>query len=664
MLTDLNKRRFSLKRDRAVLAAGRHLQALCGAVKSVTISSLLLRASTQTPGLFLRVLFVALLVAIPSLVGAPPASAHAFLLRSTPLDGATLDQAPAALRLTFDEDILLREASVTLRSSDGSVLLRSGPALGATDTSNEAGPELVVGLPATGQGTFSATWSVRSADDLHQTTGTVSFAVGQTYLAQGVDPAGPVPQALSSSLRWLDFTGIALLLGALLLIVAVTPRSQIGPSRRAALRSRLWCVVTVTAASELLLGIAVLIDSAGGTDVLGMLTSAHLGRLWLLREASFAAAAVTSFLAARHRGSVRAYAVATTALTVGSLAAVVSSSHVGVGAERPFALLLLLAHLGFASAWAGAVLLLLVFLVLERVGASSLTARPLLRPFGAPAVCCVAVAVVTGIALTARQVASVDALLTTAYGQILIVKVAGFGIAGLLGLKTTIRLRRARSARIDSLSGAMVVESVALLLVIAAAGALSIGTPARGPAFAPHSAAGTPGVSAQVGDLLESATLAPNAVGRSWLRVDVNQTRRPAPAPVTGVTAALLGPDSLASATRSLAKTEIANRWELGGVDLTAAGSWQMTITVQRVGRPDTVWRANWIVQDNPAGARAPLIDDRPWGSALNHAALLIAILAFGAAFIAACIERRRRRGVANAPEASTQSQQRMLERL
>ena len=38
---------------------------------------------------------------------------------------------------------------------------------------------------------------------------------------------------------------------------------------------------------------------------------------------------------------------------------------------------------------------------------------PLLRAFGVPAVVCVAAVVVTGTALTGRQVASVDALLTT-----------------------------------------------------------------------------------------------------------------------------------------------------------------------------------------------------------------------------------------------------------
>ena len=59
---------------------------------------------------FVHLIFVAIVVAILGVAEAPAASAHAFLLRSTPLDGSTLDRAPATLTLTFDEDILLRQA--------------------------------------------------------------------------------------------------------------------------------------------------------------------------------------------------------------------------------------------------------------------------------------------------------------------------------------------------------------------------------------------------------------------------------------------------------------------------------------------------------------------------------------------------------------------------
>ena len=477
---------------------------------------------------------------------------------------------------------------------------------------------------------------------LHPTSWIVYWAAGWSATWRASQRRGPPPQVLSSSLRWLDVAGIALLVGASLLMVTVVPRSQLAPAPAAALRILLWRVLTLMAVVELLLGVAILIDSAGPSDVLVALTSARLGRLWLIREAGFAAAAVSSFLAMRRKGPARLFTIMTITLMLGSLAAVAGSSHVGVGTDRPFALLLLFLHLSFAGAWAGAVLLLLLLLVFERARGAGFPTRLLLRSFGAPAVFCVAVVSVTGIALAARQVASVDALLTTTYGQVLILKLAAAFMAGLLGLRTTIRRRRSRPAGSAVLTRGVALEGAALLVVLAAAGALSVGTPARGPAFAPPRTSGPSLVSAQLGDLLESATLAPNTVGQSWLRVDVNETRRPALAPVTGVTASLVGPDAHAGVPRSLARTEIANRWELGGVNLTAAGTWELTITVKRTAGPDTVWHASSTVADDPTLARQPLISDRVWEPVLDRIALVLAILTLAAGSIAVGLRRRR----------------------
>ena len=612
---------------------------------------------------FVHLILVAIVVTILGVAEAPNASAHAFLLRSAPADGSTLAHAPSSMTLTFDEDVLLQAGSLTLRSANGSVLLRTGLPGGSSAISGKAGPELVVGLPDLGKGTYSATWSVRSADDLHQTTGTVSFAVGQISMSRPVDRRGQPPPVLSSVLRWLDLTGVAVLLGALLLMFTVIPRSRTSSVDAAAMQTIIWRVFTVVAGLELVLGIAVLIDSAGVTNVLGALTSARLGRLWLIREASFAAATVVSFRAIHRRGSARPYTITTMALTLGSIGAIAGSSHVGIGADRPLALLLLLVHLSFAGAWAGATLLLLMFLVLARARGVGLAGRPLLRSFSAPAAYCLAVVSATGIALAARQVASIDAAITSAYGQILIVKVLAVLTAGLLGLRTAIRLRGSRSVGLASLSRGVALESAALLVALAAAGALSVGTPARGPAFVPPSPSRPSLVSAQLGDLLESAALAPNTVGQNWLRIDVNQTRRPAPAPVTAVTASLVGPDSDASATKSLIKTEIANRWELGDVNLTAVGNWEVTITAQRVGRPDTVWRTSWIVEADPSTARKPLISDRPWKSTLDDLGLVMAMLTLAAGSITVGI-RRRRPVMTSEPERTTQSEERTPVRL
>lgn len=608
---------------------------------------------------FRHLVLVGMVFTSLSIAQAPYASAHAFLLRSTPADGSTLAQGPASLTLTFDEDVLLSAGSVTLKAADGSIVLRTGSISDSSAVSGPVGRQLVVGLPVLDVGAYSATWSIRSADDLHLTTGTVSFAIGQPFIARAVDRRGPPPQVLSSSMRWLDLTGIALLLGALLLTLTVVPRIQTTPAQTAALQTLLWRVLTVAAGVELLIGVAILIDTTGVRDVLAVLTSTRLGQLWLIREAGFAAVAVSSFLAMGRKGPARLSLITTITLTLGSLAAIAGSSHVGVGPDRPFALLLLLVHLSVGGAWAGAALLLLLFAVLEGARGVGFPTRRLLRSFGAPAACCVAVVATTGMALAARQVASVDALLTTTYGQILVVKVLAVLLAGLLGLRTTIHVRRPRSAGNASLTRAVALESAALLVALGAAGALSVGTPARGPAFMPSITSEPSVVSAQLGDLLESAALTPNTVGQSWLRVDVSQTRRPALAPVTGVTASLVGPGIRASATNSLARTEIANRWELGGVNLTAAGAWELTITVQRTGRPNTVWHTSATVADDPAVIRQPLINDRPWQPVLDGIAQVLAMLTLAAGSIATGISRRRRPPVPNETDHSVQSEER-----
>jgi hypothetical protein len=87
-------------------------------------------------------------------------------------------------------------------------------------------------------------------------------------------------------------------------------------------------------------------------------------------------------------------------------------------------------------------------------------------------------------------------------------------------------------------------------------------------------------------------------------------------------------------------------------------------MTVQRVGRPDTVWRASWIVAGNPAGSRKALISDRPWESTTNDCALLIAMLTLGVGFSAVWINRRRRRRFTDESEQARQSQKRTPVRL
>lgn len=109
-----------------------------------------------------------LLVALTSLVWAPGVLAHASLIASTPTAGTVLPQAPASVRLTFNEPV--SPLVFKIIQPDGSV---------KDIAQTEALPAgLEVLLPVLDQqGAYGLSWRVVSADG-HPVGGTVTFSVG------------------------------------------------------------------------------------------------------------------------------------------------------------------------------------------------------------------------------------------------------------------------------------------------------------------------------------------------------------------------------------------------------------------------------------------------------------------------------------------------------
>ena len=593
-----------------------------------------------------RMLLAAALVVVVLLLGAAPAGAHAFLLTSAPADGAALSHAPTTLTLVFDEAILSRQAVVTLRGADGVILQRSGSVTDSVTTTR-----LVTTLPGLGQGSYSATWQVQSADDRHRSSGTLSFAIGEASQARAVDRRGPTPAPVATVVKWIDLAAVSVLLGALLLSVIAGSHRRFAPGGHDHPRAVLLLIAAAAALTEIAVGVIVLVDAVGTTSLGAALGAGRFGQLWMLREAGFGVAALAAFSARRRiRGTRRRVAAAAAATTV-SVVAMSATSHVGSGAGRPSALVILAVHLMSAGAWAGAVMLLAVLAVLNVAGAPRDGIRVLLRGFGYPAAACVAIAATTGLALAGRQVTSADALLATTYGQLLIGKVILVAVGGLLGLRNALRLHRP-SPETGSGGYGVLAEGAVLLLVLAAAAGLSVGTPARGPLFAPAVPPGPAVVSAQIGDLLASLKLSPNTVGQSYVTVDLIPTRRPAVSPVTGVTVALTGPQASSLDARSLIHTELSNQWVLGDVDLPAAGQWRLRVGIARAGRAETTWVTTATIGSAVLGRPRPMLSDRPWEHGLNRVAVLLLLLA-GGSFALTVARTRGRASATTAPPSA-----------
>ncbi|KJV09445.1 hypothetical protein VZ95_11375, partial [Elstera litoralis] len=130
---------------------------------------------------------IRLLLAFLLLVAPLPVSAHAGLLGAEPEDGATLEAAPAAALLRFNEPVT--PISVRLLDGAGRELPLPGP---ARAQNNDIQVPLPPGLP-TGQYTLS--YRVTSAD-AHPVAGTILFGVGVAVEASGTAPEMDAPEGL------------------------------------------------------------------------------------------------------------------------------------------------------------------------------------------------------------------------------------------------------------------------------------------------------------------------------------------------------------------------------------------------------------------------------------------------------------------------------------
>jgi copper transport protein len=223
-------------------------------------------------------------------------------------------------------------------------------------------------------------------------------------------------------------------------------------------------------------------------------------------------------------------------------------------------------------------------LVLGRAGEGA-AARSAALAFGELAVVSVALLAITGIGVLGIHVRTGHDLVATGYGRTLLVKTGLFVLAGAVGLSTALGLRTPGAPFRPWLPR---LESVVLVALLVPAALLTAQAPARGDTLAPSPAASRPVTSfANVHDLVVSVAVEPNRPGPNFVTVRVYNTRRPAPAPIAGVSLTL---DGLPRALTHAQGTEWRTVTTLHG------GGARAAVVVRRPQLPATTATTSWRV--------------------------------------------------------------------
>jgi copper transport protein len=505
-----------------------------------------------------------------------PARAHAVLESTSPAAGSVVDAVPGAVVLTFDEAVRPAPAAIEVLDPDGRRINR--PA-----SSGIAASVRIPLLSSTVRGTYLVRYAVVS-DDNHRIGAAFTFVVGA---ASGSGPAGygvadderKWPDVVAPVLRWIDYTGLALLVGALLAMGLNWPLSG-GPQMARRLQRTGLMMVAVGAIGEL--GCETLSAAGGRSAFWSELTDrsgvAHLSRCGLALALPTALGLDGS---SRRRGRSRVELLLVALVATYPLAGHPAGTSLPVISLAADGL-----HVAAMSLWLGGLIVLAAFVLPHASPADLGRVVPLWSDWAGYAV---ATVLLTGITQALLQLGSPGQLLDTGYGRLVLIK-AGLLAAVLLvaaGSRRWVTTTSRPGARPPPAAGRLrwrvAVESVGILVILAVTSVLVQTAPARTAA-----ATGPAAVAIRLAGprALVQGSLTPGRAGLN--RIDLHAvTPDGRPAQIRAWSATLTQPGRPNVGLRLLAITP---DHALGQLRLPDGGPWRITLTVLDAGlRPSTM---------------------------------------------------------------------------
>ena len=484
---------------------------------------------------------------------APAAQAHATLIASEPADGAMLAQAPATVRLTFNEPV----SPLIMRlvgAPDGSVQELTGLV---------EGNSLVVTLPELAQdkmqGTRGLSWRVISADG-HPVGGTVLFSVG----TRGDFVLVASRDALVRDALWA--AKLVLYLG-LFIGIGGAFFCAWAPGARAGERIVGTVLVAGLIATPLTVGLQGLDALELPLSALGLRTVWETGLGTTYGPTAIAAqfslfAGLFSLSAER----IEIKRILSFSALAGCALALSLSGHASTAEPRWLMRPLVFVHTIGVAFWIGALAPLAIALRAGEGGAA-------LAWFSRAIPLLLAPMLLAGLWLSVVQLGGVEALWTTAYGLVLCAKLAAVVLLLALAAMNRFRFTTAESAR--SLMRSIGAEIVLAVVILGLVAAWRFTPPPRALALA---AAAPARVHIHTEALMADVTLEPGRVGTLRasivvLRGDFSPFDPKEVALVLSHPAAGVEPIRRAATLRD-------GVWQIDALPLPVSGRWQVRVDV------------------------------------------------------------------------------------
>ncbi len=369
------------------------------------------------------------------------ADAHAVLASSQPAPEERLGTAPGVVVLEFTEPLNPKLSRATVTDP-----------LGHRFEGSATGPrELRVSLSTNALGVYVVDWVSVSSLDGHVIRGSFPFGVGVAPTAGSGEAARTSPGAGDLAigvLRWIEYLALMLAVGMLLLRRLARRDEELGW-----VRARLVAPLSVALASGVAVVASEAISAAGpGASLAGIWSYLSTGVAGLSRLSRLGLEALALLAAVEQAPSLcMLVGGATVALAASGHGAAIHPTWWGVTVDA--------VHLLAAGVWAGGILAL----AMQRPpgGWRSPAARRLLARFSPPALTAFTLTVAFGAIQAIQELGSAHALVGSAYGRVLLLKIGLVALMLPLSLVAW-RLRRPKLG-FEATLAVLVVAAAALL---------------------------------------------------------------------------------------------------------------------------------------------------------------------------------------------------------
>lgn len=366
------------------------------------------------------------LVLFPSL-----ATAHAYIIKSTPYENEILNQIPKKVSIVFDESIQASFNSIEVFDSKGNRVDQNN---GRIDPKNPSMIETGLGsnLP---DDTYSIKWRVVSSDG-HPVEGVIPFQIGKENQNQDSSTVsnhttGYTPKMDLIIIRWLQYISNACLVGVLFLYLFVLPKDIVENAGLSKTHSKLINLSLMTLFISILLSLPLQATIESGVSwsrvisisvLRDMLAYTQFGEIWIIQITGLFFLLISTYLLLKSKFN-SLWMWISFILGIGLLLSKSYTSHAASSTNVFLTIPIDFIHLLSASIWIGSLIGIVALVPFSRQMDTRTLFLETIRNFSKWGILLVIILSVTGFIGSLSYIPNLRTLLTTNYGRVLLGKV-------------------------------------------------------------------------------------------------------------------------------------------------------------------------------------------------------------------------------------------------